>query len=405
MSASRKARFFDRTTPPHISTLILLAGLSALSMSVFLPALPNMTAHYQTEPWVMQLSVALYLAVNAVMQVFIGPMSDFFGRRPIILGGIAIFIVASIGCALAPTPELFLVARMVQATIALGLVLSRAIVRDLYPQAEAASMIGYVTMGMALVPMIGPAIGGFLNDQFGWQSNFWMLVILGIATFGLVFKDLGETKTGGQASLSDQFAQYPELLKARRFWGYCLAAAFASGAFFAFLGGAPGVGAEVYGMGSTTLGFYMGAPALGYLMGNFISGKFSVRIGVNRMVLWGTAVSSFGLGLCLILSYTPLNNALTFFGFMAFVGIGNGMTLPNATAGMLSVRPHLAGTASGLGGAIMIGGGAALSAFASKAQSFGAGAAPLVWIMLITSLFSMIAIVYTIRRDRYLGTC
>ncbi|WP_208347300.1 multidrug effflux MFS transporter [Pseudaestuariivita rosea] len=403
MSLTPKARFLDRATPPHIATLILLAGLSALSMSVFLPALPNMTEHYQTEEWVMQLSVALYLGVNAILQIFIGPLSDYFGRRPVILWGIAAFTLASLACAVAPTPELFLIARMAQAIIALGLVLSRAIVRDMYPQDQAASMIGYVTMGMALVPMIGPAIGGYLNDLMGWQSNFWMLVVLALALFWLVYRDLGETHQGHQTSLANQFAQYPELLTARRFWGYCMAAAFASGSFFAFLGGAPGVGANIYGLGSTALGFYMGAPAVGYLVGNYISGRFSVRVGVNRMILWGTVVTCAGLLTCLILSYTPFDSAAVFFGFMCFVGLGNGMVLPNASAGMLSVRPHLAGTASGLGGAIMIGGGAILSAVASAASAVSVGSSTLVWIMLITSVFSVAAIVYTIQREKRVG--
>ena len=150
----------DRSTPPHIFTLIVLTGLGALSMNIFLPSLPAMSEHFSTDYRVMQLSVALYLAGSAVLQIVVGPISDRYGRRPVLLWGIGIFLVATLGCILAPTIEVFLAFRMLQAVVVVGLVLGRAVVRDMYPQDQAASQIGYVTMGMAVVPMIGPAIGG-----------------------------------------------------------------------------------------------------------------------------------------------------------------------------------------------------------------------------------------------------
>jgi DHA1 family bicyclomycin/chloramphenicol resistance-like MFS transporter len=400
MSTLPMVRFLDRATPPHIFTLIVLTGLGALSMNIFLPSLPAMTAHFDTDYRLMQLSVALYLAVNAALQVVIGPISDRFGRRPVLLWGIAIFLVATLGCIVAPTVEVFLAFRMVQAVIVVGLVLGRAVVRDMYPQDQAASQIGYVTMGMAVVPMIGPAIGGVLDETLGWQSNFWLLAVMGALVFALTYRDLGETAARGSASFGEQFREYPELLGARRFWGYCLAAAFASGAFFAYLGGAPYVGSEVFGLSAAEVGIYFGAPALGYFFGNFISGRFSARVGINRMIFWGTILSAAGLLMSLFLFLAGFKTALVFFGFMTFVGLGNGMVLPNATSGMLSVRPHLAGTASGLGGAIMIGGGAALSALAGALLTGGNGAYPLIWIMLVTSLMAVASIVYTIRRER-----
>ena len=156
-------RFLDRTTPPHVSTLILLSGLSALTFNIFRPSLPGMTAYYETDYRVMQLSVAVYLAVNAVLQILIGPISDKFGRRPVLIWGMVLFLLATVGCFLAPTAEVFLAFRMAQAVITVAMVLTRAAVRDMYSEAQAASMIGYVTMGMAVVPMIGPAIGGALE--------------------------------------------------------------------------------------------------------------------------------------------------------------------------------------------------------------------------------------------------
>jgi DHA1 family bicyclomycin/chloramphenicol resistance-like MFS transporter len=400
MTIAPDIRFLDRSTPPHIATLILLAGLSAMSMNIFLPSLPNMTAHFETDYRVMQLSVAIYLAMNAVLQLIVGPISDRYGRRPVLIWSTALFILATVGCIYAPTVEAFLAFRMAQAVIVAGMVLSRAVVRDMFPQDQAASMIGYVTMGMALVPMLSPAIGGLLDQALGWQANFWAMVVIGLLTLWLVWRDLGETAANASTSMAEQVRQYPELFTSRRFWGYSLAAAFSSGAFFAYLGGAPYVGSQVFGLDPATLGLFFGAPALGYMTGNFLSGRYSVRFGINRMIFWGALCVTFGPMLTLLAFYAGHESHALFFGFMIFVGLGNGLVLPNATSGLLSVRPHLAGTASGLGGSIMIGGGAALSALAGALLVPGAGAYPLIWIMGLTAAAAFLSIVYTIRRER-----
>ena len=403
MSDAPEVRFLDRSTPPHIVTLILLAGLSALAMNIFLPSLPRMTAYFDTEYRLMQLSVAIYLGFNAVLQLFVGPISDMVGRRPVILWGLALFIVATLGCILAPNVTVFLAFRMAQAIVVVAMVLSRAVVRDMVPQDQAASMIGYVTMGMAIVPMIGPAIGGVLDEVLGWKANFWLLAILGGATFWLAWRDLGETAGRSGQTLLRQFGDYPELLTSPRFWGYALAAAMSSGAFFAYLGGAPFVGSEVFGLDPAFLGILFGAPAIGYLVGNGLSGRYSARFGINRMILWGTIINTLGILFSILVFAAGYGSALSFFGFMTFVGLGNGLTIPNATAGTLSVRPHLAGTASGLGGAIMIGGGAMLSALAGALLKPGTGAWPLLWIMLVTGVLGVLCIQAVIRRERKLG--
>ena len=398
MSYASKVRFLDRTTPPHIVTLILLAGLSALVMNIFLPSLPNMAAHFETDYGIMQLSVAVYLGVNAVLQLVIGPISDKMGRRPIIMWGLIGFCCATIGCIYAPNIGWFLFFRMAQATVVTAMVLSRAVVRECVPQDQAASMIGYVTMGMAVVPMIGPAFGGVLDQAFGWQANFWLLLLLGLGLYWLTWADLGETARVSGLSLKEQFKQYPELLTSPRFWGYAMASGLASGAFFAYLGGAPFVGTEVFGMTPAELGFFFGAPAIGYFAGNFISGRFSARVGVNRMVFVGSLINATGIGLSMLVFTLGYGTQWSFFGFMTFVGLGNGMVIPNATAGMLSVRPHLAGTASGLGGANMLGGGAGLSALAGDLLVPGSGPWPLLWLMFVTSIAAIFAIRFVIWR-------
>jgi DHA1 family bicyclomycin/chloramphenicol resistance-like MFS transporter len=403
MENTARIRFLDAKTPPHILTLILIAGLSALSLNIFLPSLPSMAAFFGVEYHLMQLSLSGYLAATALVQLFIGPVSDRYGRRPVMLTTSGIFVLATVGAVFAPNFAVFMACRMVQAAIATGLVLSRAVVRDMYAQDQSASMIGYVTMGMSVVPMVGPVIGGALDAAFGWQASFILLAVGGVGLFALIWADMGETAKSSGLSFTAQVRQYPELLKSQRFWGYCLGSAFSSGAFFAYLGGAPFVGTNVFQMDSATLGFFFGAPAVGYLVGNFLSGRFAVRVGVNRMMLAGALVSTAGLALLALVATSGAVTPGLFFGLMIFLGLGNGISLPSANAGMLSVRPHLAGSASGLGGAFMIGGGAALSALAGVLLVPGSGTLPLVLLMLATSMASVICALWVMRRARTVG--
>lgn len=402
-TSPRRARFLDRSTPPHIVTLILLAGLSALAMSMFLPSLPGMAEDFDAPYRLLQLSVALYLAVNAVLQIAIGPISDKLGRRPVVLTSLAVFVLASVGCALASSVWVFLAFRVVQAVIIAALVLSRAVVRDMVPQDRAASMIGYVTMGVAVVPMLGPVLGGVLDQAFGWPSNFWALAVFGLAVLWMSWADLSETAAPSTLTFAQQFREYPTLFRSLRFWGYAMAAALSSGSFFAYLGGAPYVGDHVYGLTPAEIGIYFGAPALGYMAGNFISGRYSVRLGVNRMIFWGTLANAVGIVVNLVMVYAGLDTAISFFGLMCFIGLGNGMTIPNAVAGALSVRYELAGTASGLAGALQIGGGAVLSALAGAWLTPQSGAFPLLWIMMVSALGAIVTILLVMRREARLG--
>lgn len=403
MQRDTRVRFLDRSTPPHISTLIVLAGVSAMAMNMFLPSLPQMAAHFDVSYAFMQLTVPLYLGFSAIIQIIVGPISDKYGRRPVLLWGIALFTLFSLGCVFAPNAEIFVVFRMAQAAIATGMVLSRAAIRDTHDQDQAASMIGFVTMGMALVPMISPVIGGALDQLFGWKSVFWAFVLIGMFTFLLTWIDLGETAQSSGKSLVAQFQEYPELLTSPRFWGYTLSAAFCAGAFFSFLGGAPFVGSELFGLSPFWVGLCLGAPAIGYAIGNGVTGRMAHRVGINRMILIGSIINAAGLTVSLIIFLLGGGTPLVFFGFMTFVGLGNGLVMPNATAGLLSVRPQLAGTASGLGGAIMIGGGAALSALAGSLLTIETGAFPLLWIQVATGVGGLLAIWSVYRRERRLG--
>lgn len=398
-----RTAFLNRSAPPHIVTLVTISGLSALNMNLFLPSLPGIAAFYQADYALVQLAVSGYLAFTGLLQLVIGPLSDRYGRRPVMLASLAIFLVATALAPLAPTVESFLAIRMVQASVVSGMVLSRAIVRDMVDTDQAASMIGYVTMGMTLAPMIGPALGGVMDEVFGWQSTFVLLFIFGLAAFCLAWADLGETNHNRSASMLAQFGAYPELVRSRRFWGYTLTATFASGAFFSFLGGGPFVATEMLGMKPSELGFYFVFIALGYMAGNYLSGRFARQIGVNRMMITGCIIATFGMALTLALFLAGLWHPLSFFGPIFFVGLGNGVTLPSANAGIVSVRPHLAGSASGLGGAMMIGGGAALSALAGAILSRDTGPYPLIAVMLASCCLGILATLYVIKVERSLA--
>ena len=394
MNSLPSARFLDRKTPPHIVTLVLLASVGPLSMTVFLPSLPNMTEYFQTEYRIMQLSVAAFLFMNGLLHIIIGPLSDRYGRRPVLISSIMIFILATIGCILAPTVEVFLAFRMIQSAIVAGMVLARAVVRDMVPQDEAASMIGYVSMGMALVPMFAPTIGGFLDTIYGWQACFGLMLAFGVMLLAVVHSDLGETATNRSSSFVQQFRDYPELFRSRRFWGYTAVAVCASGNFFAFLGGAPIIGSDHFGLTPTKLGQYFGIVALGYMIGNFLSGRYSIRLGALRMVTFGAAIMiicPFGASIAVMLD---VSHPLGFFGFVVVIGVGNGIILPNANAGMLSVRPHLAGTASGIGGALTIGGGAGVSALAGFLLTENSNPVPLIAIFASCIVLSLFAVGY-----------
>jgi DHA1 family bicyclomycin/chloramphenicol resistance-like MFS transporter len=377
--------YLDRRTAPHITTLVIASALGPVALNVFLPSLPAMARHFDTDYAVMQLSVSLYLAAMGALQLVIGPASDRFGRRPVLLVSLTIFIAATSAAIVAPTVEILLVCRVFQAFSAAGVVLSRAVVGDTVDVRQAASRIAYVTMGMTLAPMIGPAFGGVLDELYGWQATFGLTLFFGILALVVVYLDLGETNLNPTASLGAQFRAYPQLLRSRLFWAYTLTAAFTSGAFFAFIGGAPYVSSEILGMSPSAYGFYFAILSLGYLAGNFFSGRYAARFGIARMMAAGNLVSICGVLAAIALFGAGIVHPLSLFGPMAFVGVGNGLTLPSANAGLVSVEPHLAGSASGLGGALQMGGGAALSVLSGMFLTPQSGVYPLLLVILFSA--------------------
>lgn len=376
-------------------TLVMLAGIAAVNMNIILPSLPALAIHFDTDYALVQLALSAYLFATAFLQIFIGPLSDRYGRRPIILVSTIVFIAASLITALATSFEMYMVGRILQTSIATGIVLSRAIVRDMVPMEKAASMIGYVTMGMALMPMLAPMFGGILQDLYNWQAVNYFTAFIGAFALILFWLDIGETNKHKSSSFAAQFSEYPELLSSRRFWGYSFSTMFASGAYFAFLGGAPFIAEHYYDITPSALGAYMASLGVGYIAGNFISGRYSQHLGIAKMMYSGAIIASIAILISMFLVILEIKHPAVFFVPLAGVGLGNGMTIPSCMAGIVSVKPTLAGSASGLGGAIMIGGGAALSVFAGLVLDHNSSPIPLLLVMLGSALLGVMTVVYT----------
>ncbi|MCO5147466.1 MAG: multidrug effflux MFS transporter [Aquamicrobium sp.] len=384
------ADFLDRASPPHILTLVIATSVSALATNVFLPSLPGIARHFEADYALAQLTVSIYLAATAVLQLGIGPASDRFGRRPVMLVCLGIFTLGSLAAILAPTIELLLAARILQAFSAAGMVLARAIVRDTVASDQAASRIGYITMGMAMVPMVAPMIGGLLDEIYDWRASFVMMIVFGLVAFLLVFLDLGETNRNASASLAAQMRAYPGLIRSLPFWGYALTGAFCMAMFFVLVGAGPFVATELLGLRPSEYGLYFGMLSLGYMIGNFLSGRYSRRVGLDTMMLNGNVMAVVGTALAFGLFWFGLGNALALFGPMVIVGIGNGMTLPNAAAGVVSVRPELAGSASGLAGSLQLGFAALVSASAGIVVTVETGVLALLALMLVAGFAAIL---------------
>ncbi len=387
-------------TPPTLITLIFATALSVLTLNMFLPSLAHMSEDFGVDYGLMNVSVAGYLCVSAVLQLIVGPLSDRYGRRPVLLIAMAIFVAASVGCVLAESIWAFLAFRMIQAAVVAGPVLSSASIRDRYPPNEAASKLGYVAMAMALAPMLGPMLGGALDMLFGWRAGFVMYSLLGAGVLLLLWVDMGETNTNRSSTFAAQLREYPHLFRARRFWGYALCAAFSIGGFFSFITGAPLVAAAWFDLSPAMLGLGIGIITGGFMVGNFVTGRIAKRTQLTTMILFGRIVASVGPFCGLLLFIGNMGSVWVFFGSAVCVGFGNGLTNANASAGVMSVRPKLAGSAAGLSGALIVALGAVLTMMTGTFVSPENGPFLVLSMMCGSSFVGLLAVLYVRRLDR-----
>lgn len=341
-------------TPIARPPLWLLVGVSScgpFALNVFIPSLPRLADAFESSYGTAQLALTLFLVGVALGQLVYGPFSDRYGRRPVLLFGLAFGIVGSLACLFAPSMEALLAGRFAQAFgSCAGLVLARAIVRDLHSRDRAASEIAYVTMGMSLMPMVAPSIGGLLDEHFSWRASFAVILVFVAAVAVAAAFRCPETNHNRIASveMGALVRGWTSLLRSRAFLGYTLAMTCNTMSFFSFLVAAPYLMVSVLERPPSEYGFWFAGCALGYLFGNFATGRYSQRIGLDRMARLGNGLTFPGLVFGLVWAFFFDLQVWALFVPIFVIGFCHGLSQPNLIAGAVSVNPRLAGSASGL---------------------------------------------------------
>ncbi|HTP48936.1 MAG TPA: multidrug effflux MFS transporter [Casimicrobiaceae bacterium] len=334
---------------------LLLGGLIAvapLAMDIYLASMPSMAGALAASDEKVQLTLSLYMYAWGAAQIVVGPLTDRFGRRPALMGGLGLFIAASAVCAAARSIDTLIAARVVQAVaMASVAVVPRAVVRDLYAGEQAARMLSLMGVVLGIAPVVAPIIGSHLHVWFGWQANFIFVAVYGVAALAGVIFALPETirsRSPQAMKVGVMLGNYARLLRSRAYLGYLLIAAFATSGLFAFLAGSSFVFVSVIGTGEEGFGLLFGIVMAGNITGSTIGSRLVARLGIDRMLQYSTAlmlVSGLAVALLAWARVThPLAIVVPMFAFMvAFM-----TTMPQATAGALTPFPEMAGSASSL---------------------------------------------------------
>jgi len=380
-------------------TLVAATALGPLAMQIFLPSLPLIQSDLGVSAATAQLVLSLSMVAISFSLLVYGPLSDRFGRRPLLILGLTLFLVGSLVGAIAPNIAILVAGRTIQAVGgAAPLVLTRTIIRDIYGRERAASMIAYVTTAMVIAPMLAPAIGGIISDHFGWRANFAFVGLAGILVISLVVARLPEThdERASFAGVRNMIVVFAQLLRTPEFRGFALQSSFAVATFFSFAAAAPYVVIVVMDRPASIYGVFFVVISLAFMLGNFVAGRISERVGVERMVLLGSGLAVAGTLLSLVCLLTFGWVPWSLFGPIILLGLGNGMSLPNAIAGALSVDPRVAGTASGLAGFLQM---LIAALFAQLAGMWQNGTPyPMIGFMIAAATLSLAAFALSSRR-------
>ncbi len=393
----------DAPARPHAYALLLLlmvmTSTGPVSLNILVPAVPKLTELMHTDVATVQLTLSLFLLSLAVSQLVLGPLSDRFGRRPVVLGGLGLATFGSLAGIAATSVEWLIIARIVQALGAsTGIVIGRAIIRDLYERERAASMIGLVTTVMVIAPMFAPALGGFLDTVFGWQSIFVFLSAFNALVLIWAMRTLPETRAVS-GETSNVWHDWARLLRSPTFHGYVLCGGFGTAQFFVFIGGGPHAVVSMMGRTSAEYGLWFAITSIGYMGGNFIASRLSQRLGLRRMILGGLALQVLGvLGQIVGFALFPAAGPALLFGPQIIISLGNGIMLPNAIAGAVSVVPHAAGAASGITGFTQMAVGAAAAQAISMILVHAATPLPIPLMTLGVILIAAVSYLALVRR-------
>ncbi|HET9669777.1 MAG TPA: multidrug effflux MFS transporter [Casimicrobiaceae bacterium] len=334
---------------------LLLGALIAtppLAMDIYLASMPTMTSALSATTSEVQLTLSVYMYGWGIAQLFAGPLSDRYGRRPALLASLSVFVGASLFCALSRDVYMLIAGRLVQAvSIASIGVVPRAAVRDLYAGDKAAHVLSLMGVVLGIAPVVAPIVGSNLHAWLGWQSNFVAVAIYGAVLWFWVFVALPETlaRRDARATLPRVVvANYRRLFASRAYVGYLLVAAFGYSGLFAFLAGSAFVFVDVMGAGERGFGIMFGSVMLGNIIGATIGSRVVQMVGILGLVRLGTrlmVIAGVALGLFALLGVRhPLAVMVPMFAFMVTFT----MTMPPAIAGALTPFPQIAGSASSL---------------------------------------------------------
>ena len=338
----------NRLPPLYLLALVSAIGSGALHMIT--PSLPTLARAFDSVPATVQLVLTLYLVGIAVGQLAIGPISDRYGRRPVMTAGLALFLAGTGIAGLAPTMPVLILGRVLQALGGCaGMVLGRAIIRDVYERERAASGIATVSLAMSVATSIAPAIGAFLAEWAGWRSDFIFLFGFGVAILLLVQRRLPETNLRPIAlDLVGTLIGSMLLLRSSVFVAFALATACASASWFTFTAIAPYLLSDVLAQPPSTYGVMILLPMAGYMLGAAMTARLATRLGSLRLFMLGLLTS---LAAGAMLAVWTLGFGLSAWSMMvpmALSSVGNGLSQPPGIAAGLSLYPRLAGAASGL---------------------------------------------------------
>lgn len=334
---------------------LLLGALIAtppLAMDIYLASMPTMTSALSATTSEVQLTLSVYMYGWGIAQLFAGPLSDRYGRRPALLASLSVFVGASLFCALSRDVYMLIAGRLVQAvSIASIGVVPRAAVRDLYAGDNAAHVLSLMGVVLGIAPVVAPIVGSNLHAWLGWQSNFVAVAIYGAVLWFWVFVALPETLARRDARATVPrvvVANYRRLFASRAYVGYLLVAAFGYSGLFAFLAGSAFVFVDVMGAGERGFGIMFGSVMLGNIIGATIGSRVVQMVGILGLVRLGTrlmVIAGVALGLFALLGVRhPLAVMVPMFAFMVTFT----MTMPPAIAGALTPFPQIAGSASSL---------------------------------------------------------
>jgi len=341
-----------------ILVLVVATAIGPFSMQVFLPALPAIQSSYAVTAAVAQLAFSLSALAMAVATLFYGPVSDRVGRKKALVAGLVVFLVGSLVCAFASTITWLIIGRIIQAAGGVaGMVLSRAIVRDVYDREQSASAIAYITMAMVVAPMLAPAIGGVLTDLVDWTAVFLLGGALGLVVLVAVIVGLPETlvPTGRPTTARAMLADFRTLLAERAFVGYALQGGFSMAVFFSFLAAAPYVMITVLERPPSEYGLMFIVVSGCFMAGNYTAARFTRRIGIERMIVAGSIGTLVGCTLILLAVPLTWTTPWALFLPMMVVAFTQGTAMPNSLAAVVSIKPEIAGAASGLAGFVQMG--------------------------------------------------